>query len=455
MRLKLCVFSLCAVLALGVAAGPAGAQPANPAQDAATGPSVALSLHDALALALAGNLSYQSAAADERAAEGQVIQARSVRAPNLSVGYSYFHTQNAGVFTFPVPGATGPPQFKSIEVSSQNMNNVNATLQYALFSGGSGQAAIGQAAANLAGAQSQLAATRSTVVRDVTNAYFQLLQDLRSAIVADQAVNVAQQNLTTSQQLYNAGTAARADVLQQEVTSANARVQAVQAHNAAALANAQLANLLNINLGSVITPTEPLETTTPVYSLNELLQHGQNRPELAAAQDAVAIADLAVTIARAATQPAVNLTVEDASSKPNFENIPQPQLSETLAVTWKLFDGGLTHGRIVQARAQVDKAKINLKQLTNSVDLEVRQAYLNYSAAQAQLVAAKAAQTSALENLRVSQIRFRAGVGTSLELSNALLASTQAQNQYINSLAGLRVAFVNVQRAAGLLPNTP
>ena len=446
MRLKLYAFILCGLIML------AGAAERASAQDQATGPQVSLSLHDALSLALANNLNYQSALADERAAEGQVIQARSVRSPNLSAGYSYFHTQNAGAFTFPAPSATGPPQFKSVLVSAQNTNNVNATLEYALYSGGSGQAAIGEAAANLAGAQSQFAGTRSTVIRDVTNAYFQLIQTQRSAAVADQAVSVAEQNLTTSRQLYNAGTAARADVLKQEVTRANARVQAVQAHNAAALANAQLANLLNINLGSVITPTEPLEAHTPAYQLSNLLDQARNRPELAAAQDAVAIADLAVTIARATTLPAINLTLEDASSKPNFVNVPQPQLSETLALTWKLFDGGLTHGRIVQARAQVDKAKINLKQLTNSVDLEVRQAYLNYSAALAQLDAARSAQTSAQENLRVSQIRFRAGVGTSLELSDALLASTQAQDQYINALASLRVALVNVQRAAGLLP---
>jgi len=421
-------------------------------QDQIVGPKLSLSLHDALTLALTSNLTYQNALADERAAEGQVIQAHSVRLPNLSAGYSYVHTQNAGAFTFPVPSASGPPQFKTVEVSAQNLNNVNATLQYGLYSGGSGQAVIGQAAANLAGTQSQLAATRSTVVRDVTDAYFQLIQSQRSAAVADQAVSVAGQNLTTSQQLFKAGTAARADVLRQEVTRANARVQAIQAHNAAALANAQLANLLNINLGSVISPTEALETPTPAYDLSNLLDRAQNRPELAAAQDAVAIADLAVKIARAATLPAINVSVEEASSKPNFVNVPQPQLSETLAVTWKLFDGNLTHGKIVQARAQVDKAKINLKQLSNSVDLEVRRAYLNYSAAQAQVDAARTAQTSAEESLRVSQIRYRAGVGTSLELSDALLASTQAQNQYINALAALRVALVDLQRAAGLLP---
>lgn len=444
MRLTIAVVVLC----LAMSAGPSPAWPL----DSAEGPHISLSLQDALSLALTNNLNYQSALADAHAAEGQVVQARSLRFPSVSAGYSYFHTANGSTFTFPAPpSGGGPPQVQTFQFSAQNINNANATLQYALYSGGAGQATIGQAAANLAGAESQLAAARSTVVRDVTNAYFQLIQTQRAAQVADQAVSVAEQNATTAGQLYRAGTAARADVLRQDVTTANARVQAIQAHNAAALANAQLANLLNINLGSVVTPTESLESQPRSFELSDLLDNASHRPELAAAEDAVAIADLAVRIARASSLPQVNLSVEEASSRPNFVNVPQPQLQETLAVTWRLFDGGLTRGRVMQASAQVDKAKIALKQLTNSVDLEVRLAYLNYTAAQAQVQAARVAQTSARESLRVSEIRYRAGVGTSLELSDAQLANTQAQNQYINALAALRIALVNVQRAAGLL----
>ena len=155
--------------------------------------------------------------------------------------------------------------------------------------------------------------------------------------------------------------------------------------------------------------------------------------------------------ARAGTLPTVALQVQNASLTPNFENIRQPQLSETLSLTWKLFDGGLTHGKVAEASADVDKAKINLRQLENGVDLEVRRAYFNYIAAQARLAAARSGQTSADENLRVTRIRYRAGVGTSLELSDALLADTQAQTQFVSAQADLRVALVTLQRAAGLL----
>lgn len=417
-----------------------------------TGPQVSLSLKDALRLALTGNLTYQSALTDEQTAEAQVVQARSAFQPTVTAGYSYEHTQDPAFFAQPIPSATGPPTIQKILFSSTNINNVNATLQYALYTGGAAQAAIGQAAANLAATQSQLAGLRTSVIRDTTSAYFALIQTRKSALVADQAVSVGTQDLKTANELYQAGTAAKVDVLRSQVTLADARVNAIRAHNDASLANARLANVLDINLASTITPTDGLETQAPSYNLDSLLVSAQNRPELAAAKDAVSIADYAVKGARAGYLPNVGIQVEESSSLPNFVNVPQPQLSEALAVTWQLFSGGLTRGKILQAISQVDKAKINLKAIDNDVDLEVRVAYFNFTAAQAQVEAAREATVSARENFRVNQIRFRAGVGTSLELSDALLSTTQAENQYISALTDLRVALVTLQRAAGLIP---
>ncbi len=434
---------------LGAAvAAPASAQTSNP-------PHVSLSLHDAIQLALNNNLDYQSALTDERAAEAQVVQARSAFQPNVSAGYSYEHTQNAGFFAQPVPQPSGPPKLEKIFFSAENTNNVNATLEYALYTGGAAQAAIGSAAANLAGTESQLAGLRTSVIRDTTSAYFTLIETTRSSQVADESVAVSDQDLKTANELYTAGTSAKVDVLRSEVTLADARVNQIRAHNDASLANARLANILNINLSSIVTPTDTLEMVAPSYELDSLLTSAQTRPELAAAKDAVTIADYAVKSARSAYLPNVGIQVQEASTLPNFFNVPQPQLSEELAVTWQLFSGGLTRGKVLQAQADVDKAKINLESINNSVDLEVREAYFNYTAAVAAVEAARSAEDSARENFRVNQIRFRAGVGTSLELSDALLSSTQAQNQYITALTDLRVALVTLQRAAGLIPPAP
>lgn len=413
---------------------------------------LSLSLADALQIAQNNNLTYQSAAQDVKIASARVIQAGAGRVPSLTAGYSYVHTQSAAFFAVQSPGANGKLVTKTLQFSATDINNINATLNYAIYSGGAVQAAIGQAAAGLSAAESSLDAEHADVIRDVTSAYFGLIQARRTAAIADQTVTVAQQNLGIANDGYRAGTLAKADVLREQVALANAQVRDIQANATASLDNATLANILNVDLDSQIDPTESLVAATPLYTLPEVTEDAQaRRPELGTARAAVDIADEAVKSARSGTLPTIGLQVSEAGSRPNFVNVPQPQLSETLAVTWKLFDGGLTHGKVVEAQADVEKAKINLKQLGNSVDLEARQAYFNYAASQAEVSAAKSAQDSADESLRVSQLRFRSGVGTSLELSDALLADQQAQTQYVSAQADLRIALTELQRAAGLL----
>lgn len=411
------------------------------------GPVVKMTLSDALSLAAANNLTYQAALADEKAAAARVVAASAGKVPSLTVSAAREHTESAGAFVFPSP--KGPTRFP---ISATNYNSIAETIQWAIYTGGAVEAEIGEAAAGFASAQNGVAATRADVINDTTSAYFALLAAQRRATIAEQAVVVARDDEKLAEQQFNAGTAARADVLREQVTLANAQVQAVQADNEAAIDNATLANSLDIDLGSSIEPTENLNASVPSFALDDVLDDARTkRPEIAASRAAVTIAADAVKAARAGTLPTLALQVQNAGLTPNFENIKQPQLSETLSITWKLFDGGMTHGRVAEAQADVDKAQINLKQLENGVDLETRRAYLNYVAAQAQLAAAKSAQQSADEDLRVTRIRFRAGVGTSLELSDALLADTQAQSQYVTAQASLQSALVTLERAAGLL----
>jgi outer membrane protein len=432
---------------LAVAAAAPAAPTPSPAPSPSAGETLSMSLSAAIQTALQNNLTYKASLSDVKAAEARIVQAEAGRYPQLSAGYSHQHTQSAGAFILPSP--SGPV---TIPITSTYYNNYNETLQWAISAGGLTEALVGQASAGYSAAQSELAASREDVINDTTSAYFDLIETRKAAQIADQAVSVAQDNLKISQDLYNAGTAARADVLRQQVSLANAQVAQVQAGNAAALANANLANLLNIDLGSTIVPTEPLAINAPDYSLDDMLSEAHNRrPEISAAHEAVTIASDAVRAARAGTLPTFSVQIQNAASTPNFFHVAQPQLSETLAATWTLFDGGLTHGKVAEAQANVDKAQINLQQLDNSVDLDVRRAYLDYVAAKAQVSAAASAQASADEDLRVTRIRYRAGVGTSLELADALLADTQAQTQYVSAQAGLRTAQVQLQRAAGLL----
>jgi len=231
---------ICLVLSNAPYDRPAAGQPKPAAsQGPAAGTRLSLSLAQALALAQSNNLTYRSAVADEKIARAKVIQAGAGRNPSIAANYQYIHTQSAGFFAFPAPGPS--PKITVFPTSSTSINNLNATLRYAVYTGGAVQAAIGEAAAGLSAAESDLDAARADVIRDTIAAYFGLMSALQVATIDARAVQVAQQDLEVSEQQYNAGTLAKADVLRGQVSVENARVQSIQADAAAALANAKLA----------------------------------------------------------------------------------------------------------------------------------------------------------------------------------------------------------------------
>ena len=74
---------------------------------------------------------------------------------------------------------------------------------------------------------------------------------------------------------------------------------------------------------------------------------------------------------------------------------------------------------------------------------------LNVDEVKKAIQAAKVAVESAQENFRLAQGRFDAGVGTILEVTDAQLALTQAQNTEAQALADFRIAQARLDRALG------
>jgi outer membrane protein TolC len=432
-------------LALACGAVPTAAR----ADDA---PHLTLSIAQALELALRNNLDYRAALADVRAAQARVIEAGAALLPTLDLSDEYQHAQSAENLTLPLPNRLGGTVDERVFLSATDTNYASAVLQYVIYDGGRNHATIGVAAAGYSAAQSELSAVRDTVRRDTTAAYFNLVRALEAAAIADRGADVAAQDVTTAQQLLSAGTAAKADVLRQQVALADARSRQIAAHNSVSLANAALANILNVDdLSSTIEPSEPLDQTAPDVDLGQALKEAQaGRPELRAAADAEEIAKQTLSLARAGSLPSIALGVQEASIEPSLLGVSQPQLTFTLEATWRLFDGGLTRGKVAEAEAEIAKANINLAQLRNAADLEVRHGYFDYVAARAQVDAARAAVAFTQESLRLSRLRYENGAGTSLELADALLSDTQARTNLVDALVNVRTSYAALQRAIGL-----
>jgi outer membrane protein len=120
-----------------------------------------------------------------------------------------------------------------------------------------------------------------------------------------------------------------------------------------------------------------------------------------------------------------------------------------LTLNWTLFDGGGLIARYREAKANFDAARARVKQAELDISREVETAIISVDEAQERIQAAQKAVESAAENFRLAQGRFDAGVGTILELTDAQLELTRAQNLEAQALADYKIALARLERSVG------
>jgi len=120
-----------------------------------------------------------------------------------------------------------------------------------------------------------------------------------------------------------------------------------------------------------------------------------------------------------------------------------------VSLSWTLYDGGNRIARFRESKVNVEGAQARVRAAALDISREVEQAQINVTEADERIQAAQTAVASAQENFRLAQGRFDAGVGTILELTDAQLALTQAQNTEAQALADYRIAVVRLERALG------
>ena len=106
-----------------------------------------------------------------------------------------------------------------------------------------------------------------------------------------------------------------------------------------------------------------------------------------------------------------------------------------------------TYGKVKQARAALETAKINYDDSVRRVDLEVQQAYANLQTARETIRSQQKNVEQALESLRLSQERFGAGAGTQLEILDARTALTRARSTELQSRGDYNTAIAEFDRA--------
>ena len=123
--------------------------------------------------------------------------------------------------------------------------------------------------------------------------------------------------------------------------------------------------------------------------------------------------------------------------------------SATASVRFPIFQGGRVKGEIEQADAALQQRRAEYEDLRGRVDADVRQAFLDLTAAASQVAVSQSNRDLAQDTLMQARDRFAAGVADTIEVVQAQEAVAAAEQDYIGSLYAHNVAKASLARAMG------
>jgi outer membrane protein len=409
-----------------------------------------LSLADAIKFALKQNSAILKSQQDLEAAHGIVVQTRAIVLPRLGATGNYEYNNATESLTT----GTGTLSFQR----DQNWN-AGLRLVQSVYEGGRMSSALRTARLTQQQALLRHQATIADTLLEVRKAYYDTLLAEQQIGVRAASVELLAKELEDTTRRYEAGTVPRFNVLRAEVELANAKPRLSRAKNAWRITKNNLANLLGFNLPANLWEDIPLQLTDRLavepYEIElpaAIAQALQRRPELGALRKAEGLAQESVVAAKSGYKPSVQIYGGYGWRNSSFADDLTRDVDGWNAgaqLSWNLFDGMLTQGRVTEARAGLEKSHVELDNAARVIELEVRTAYSTFLEARETLDATQKVVEQGEEALRLAKSRYDAGTGTQLDVLDAETSLTEARTTKNTALYGYLVARASLERAIG------
>ena len=407
-----------------------------------------LTVEEAVRTALSKNPNVRAAREQAAAARARLRAARADSFPQVRASVEYRRVTSPPSFELPSLIPSIPPS----EIAIATEENVVGTLaaRQALYTGGRIPAQISRAGALLDAALGWQASTEAQVALRTREAYYGVLLSQSLVRSAEKSLAAAREQLAAANARFEAGTTAQFDVLRAQTQVSEAEQSLVEARNQVEISRVALNRILGAPLEQAPALSEPELAPFPKENLPSLIETARRqRPELLVAGAQLAAAEAGIRLVESQWRPELDLSANYQAVR---DETPALTTGWTLAAiaSMEIFDGGRRRANVAESRSLRDEARVNLEDASQAVEQDVRQAYLNLQTARQTTETARTRLAQAEEAHNVATVRYEAGVGTAVELADALAALTAARTNLDRATFNYNVAYAALQRALGL-----
>ena len=417
---------------LFVSVGPLNAQ--QPPTGIVQGETI--TLDRAVALAIAHHPSILASRSTVEASQSRIGQAQANYWPQIEASSGYTRGYTAGITSSLRSGAYD--QYEGTLTGTQKIYDFGRTASQ-----------VGVQKFSTEAARADLTNTVDQTVLNLKVAYFGLLQAQRNRQVTVETTRQFQQHLDQARGFFEVGTKAKFDVTKAEVDLSNARLNQIRAENAVRVARVGLDNAMGLPAAPGYEVEDVL--TSPPYDItleSALQQAYAVRPDLQSILAKKKAAEQSIRLAKAGYYPSLDGSATYGWGGSDFPLRENWTAGATISVP--LFNGFLTKHQIDEAQANFRTLMANEAAIRQTIAYDVQQAFLSLSEAKERIAVAEVTVRQATENLDLANGRYAAGVGSPIEVTDALVSLSNARMSYNQALYDYRIAQATMDKARGI-----
>lgn len=423
-----------------------------------------LSLEQCINIAMENNSTLKIATNDNKAATFDVIAGYSGILPRLSVSAGHGkQIEGPARYLGTVPvGLDSAGQviyeqrIQTQEKTSRNTNSTSINLSQNIFDGGVWLNQIRKGHVDKVSSDMNLRSERNRTIMDITNAYLNLLKQEKLYQVNALAVDRSQGQVTRAEKMFELGSSAKLDVYQAKVNLGNDKINLLTQKNTVSDAK----RLLNITMGrdpmefiEVLPIVEKFQSLPSLDDLNEVAM--ENQPLLRKNEADLKSVELMTYMRYGILSPSVSFYYNYAHFSDEFKKVYEDfsrnyNSRYGISINFNLFNGMTDYVNIQKNRIQEKNSREYQLNYERNLKGRINQYYENYKSYEEIIAINQENLEAAKEELRLAEERYQIGAGTSLDVREAQVKLTRAEQTLIAAQYNALITMSQIDNELGI-----
>lgn len=411
-----------------------------------------LNLEKAIDIALQNNSDLNIAKFNKQIADEKLSEAwGSAVFPEIKGSVNYRRALEKGVFTIETPFFSG-----TFPIGTDNVMTANVTIDQPLFTGALFIAVrIAQTYNEMA--EKMYLSSRSQVIVNVKQAYYGVLLSKEVLELTKANLKLAEENLTNAEVMHSAGVISEYDFVRAKVQVQNLIPEVQSAENTLRLAKNFLLVVMGMDSDVDLKINDSLNFTPMTESeLKELkaamIDHNPLISQLSLENK---LRDDVITAQYSQHIPSLyafgNYQSEAQENDDREFSRWRFVTSSNIGLNLKIpiFNGWQTSAKVEQAELELKIANENFKKTKLLLNNQLMETYFNLKTTKEKISAFSSTIEQAELAYDIAEKRFKSGLGTQLELVDAMVSLTRAKVNYFSGIYDYQISSAKLDHLLG------